>query len=291
MKRLVVLLTLLLVSSAAFAASGASYKISPEGLLPTAGTSEGTTYSVQHASGDVSGITSSAAYSSNAGFIASSVTYATSEAGVPRIENLLFDGRAIVADDYVNRDVTITATVTDDAGSIDTAASSVEIDSAVIAFDALNGNSTYDAVTAQLTYSPATPFANGTHTFTIVARNDAGNSSSGTITFTVNNNGIALVDGTVFNFPNPYDPGTGNTEIGYRLNKDANITVYLFNSLGQRVWKREYAAGSEGGHAGYNFILWDGKSDFGDMVGNGIYFIRVVAGGSIVGKGKLAVIK
>lgn len=284
-------MSILVISSAIFAARNANYIISPEGLLPIAGTSEGTTYSVRHASGDISGITSSAAYSSNAGFIASSVSYATSEAGVPRIENLLFDGRAIVADDFVNSDVTITATVTDDVENIDTAASSIEIDSAVFAFNALTGNSTYDAATAQLTYSPVTPFTNGIHTFRIIARNDSGNASSSTKTFTVNSNGVTIFGGTVFNYPNPYDPGTGNTEIGYRLNKDTAITVYLFDSLGQRIWKRDYASGAEGGHAGYNFVLWDGESDFGDTVGNGIYFIRVVAGGSVVGRGKIAVIK
>ena len=161
----------------------------------------------------------------------------------------------------------------------------------MIAFNALSGSCTYDAATAQLTFCPASPYVNGTHTLRIIARNDSGNASSSTITFTVNSNGVTLIGGSAFNYPNPYDPSTGNTEIGYRLSKDTKITIYLFNSVGQRIWKREYSSGSEGGHAGYNFVLWDGKSDFGETVGNGIYFLRIVSGGSVVGRGKIAVIK
>jgi hypothetical protein len=291
-KKLVVLLSLLLISSAAIAADGTDYTSSPEGLLEGGGTTSGSAYTIQHGIGDnVIGITSSSAYSSSIGFIASSVTYATSEAGVPTVSNLMFDGRAIVSGDHVNSDVIITATVSDSAGNLDTATSSIEIDSTTIVFDNLTGNSTYDAATAQLTYQPATPFANGTHTLKITGRNTSGNASSGTITFTVSSGGVTVINGAVLNYPNPFDPNNETTEISYRLNTDANITIYIFNSVGQRIWKREYISGSEGAHAGYNFIVWDGVSDFNQTVGNDIYFCRIVSNGKVIGRGKIAVIK
>jgi hypothetical protein len=292
MRKHFALLFVLILATAALAAVGTNYRSSPEGLLAAGGTATGSAYSTQNALGeDITGVTSSSSYSNAVGFIASSVTYATQEAGVPTITDLKFDGYAIVSGDYVNSDVTITALVSDAAASIDTATSSIEIDSDVYTFDNLPGDSTFEVATGLLTYKSVIPFPDGLHTLTITAFNSFQNGYSGTITFRVDSGGLQVINGAVYNYPNPYDPIQGSTEITYRLSADADITIYLFNSLGQRVWKNNFVAGAQGGHAGYNFVLWDGKSDAGEMVGNGIYFVRIVSNGKVIGRGKIAVIK
>ena len=290
-KKVILFLALLLLCGSAFAAIGADYRSSPEGLLMGAGTAEGSIYSTQHALGDnVIGTASGSAYSTDLGFMAVSVTYATREAGAAYISDLKFDGQPILYGDYVNADVTITAMVTNGASALDIAASSVEVDSAPYSFSALPGDSTYEASSGNLTYKRPSPFDDGTHTFEIIARNTLGNIATLSISFNVKSGETAVI-GTVLAYPNPFDPDQGSAEIAYRLTSDTKVTLYLFNGLGQLVLKKDFPAGTEGGKAGYNVFLWNGSSDFGEIVGNDIYFVRIVSNGKVIGKGKIAVIK
>lgn len=291
MKKVILFFSVLLLSSSAFAATGADYRSSPEGLLTGGGTAEGNTYSIQHALGDnVIGTASGSAYSTNLGFIAASVTYATREAGAPYISDLKFDGQPILSGDYVNANVTITATVTNGASALDIAASSVEVDSAPFPFSALPGDSTYEASSGSLTYKRLSSFDDGEHMFEIIARNTLGNIATLSISFNVKSGATAVI-GTVLAYPNPFDPNQGSAEIAYRLTSDTKVTLYLFNGVGQLVLKKDFPAGTEGGKAGYNVFSWNGSSDFGAIVGNDIYFVRIVSNGKVIGKGKIAVIK
>jgi hypothetical protein len=240
---------------------------------------------------DVTGITSSTAYDLKVGFIASSVTYASQEAGIPILSGLRFDGRQIVAGDYVNNDVTITAVVTDTASTIDTSTSTIEINSTVITFASLTGESSFNPATGLITYKPSPDFNDDTYSLRITAVNVLANSATGTSSFKVDGGAANVIGGAALPYPNPFNPDQGTVEIGYQLNADADVSIYIFNSVGQRVWKSEYTAGSNGGSAGYNFITWDGQSDFGSVVGNDIYFIRIISGGKVIGRGKIAVIR
>ncbi|MFC1496184.1 T9SS type A sorting domain-containing protein [Candidatus Margulisiibacteriota bacterium] len=262
--------------------AGISYKSSPETVI-SGGTSSWTAFGL-----NAIGTASNSAYSTQLGFFASSASYTTAEVGSPTITSLLFDGAAIQSGDYVNNDVAITANITDPDG-VDTATSSVEVDGTITAFSALSGNSSYTAASGILTYQPASNFTNGAHTFRIYARDTGGNFSATTISFNVaSSDGIV---GAVLNYPNPFNPNNGPTEIGYQLNRDTNIMIYIFNTLGQMVWKRNYPAGTSGGRAGYNTINWNGYSDFGHLCPNDIYLLRIVADGKVIGKCKIAVLK
>ena len=42
---------------------------------------------------------------------------------------------------------------------------------------------------------------------------------------------------------------------------------------------------------GYNQKSWDGRDDYGQIVSNGVYLVRIVADGKLVGKDKIWVIK
>ena len=66
---------------------------------------------------------------------------------------------------------------------------------------------------------------------------------------------------------------------------------YIFDIRGVLIKKTNYPSGSMGGKAGYDEVTWDGKDDFGSTVGNGIYPFRIVAGGRVLGRGKIAVLE
>ena len=292
MKKLGFIAIFALISSLAFASVGTSYRSNPEGTTSAGGTATGTIYITGNALGDNAiGTATGSTYTTNLGLIASSISYATREAGVPYINNLKFDGRSIHSGDYVSSDAVITALVTDTAVSINTAACSIEIDGISTFFSNLSGSSIYNPLTGVLTYKNPTPFSNGLHSLRIVAINIADVVTTLSLNFRVES-GEIKISGPVLNYPNPFSPnGTNQTIIAYNLNADAKITLYLVNSIGQIILKREFAAGADGGHAGYNTFNWDGRSDFNELVSNDIYLIRIVSDGKVIGKGKLAVLR
>jgi hypothetical protein len=103
--------------------------------------------------------------------------------------------------------------------------------------------------------------------------------------------GDAKVIGIPLNFPNPFNAGTETTTLSYYLSRDTNITLSIHDISGTLVAKKDFASGSSGARAGYNEYVWDGKSDSGDVVGNGLYVYLIIADGSVAAKGKLTVLK
>lgn len=73
------------------------------------------------------------------------------------------------------------------------------------------------------------------------------------------------------NYPNPFNP---TTVIRFELPVSNNVTVNIYNILGQRVKTLvdDYI------YSGSHIINWDGKNDFGVTVSSGIYFCRMEAG-------------
>ncbi|MFH1784085.1 MAG: DUF2341 domain-containing protein [bacterium] len=84
----------------------------------------------------------------------------------------------------------------------------------------------------------------------------------------------------LMNFPNPFEAGQESTTIVYVLNKDAKVTIYIYNIVGDLVKKLEYASGSTGGtgaSGGYtNRVTWDGRNGDGMIVANGGYIAQVI---------------
>ena len=68
------------------------------------------------------------------------------------------------------------------------------------------------------------------------------------------------------------------------------MTIYVYDVSGRVVLTRKYSSGAMGGHAGYNEFSWDGESDFGNFIGNGIYVCKITAGNSAIGTVKIPVI-
>ena len=70
------------------------------------------------------------------------------------------------------------------------------------------------------------------------------------------------------NFPNPF---SSSTEISYQINKQAGVTVTVYDILGREI--RRFAAGIQG--TGVHGMLWDGKNNAGEVVSRGIYFYQL----------------
>ena len=85
------------------------------------------------------------------------------------------------------------------------------------------------------------------------------------------------------NYPNPFN---SNTIIKYTLKVDCNVTLKIYNMLGQEVRTiiNEYQA------AGLKSALWDGKNNSGQNVSSGVYIYKITAGDFTANK-KLVILK
>ena len=105
---------------------------------------------------------------------------------------------------------------------------------------------------------------------------------------------VAVV-GDLFNYPNPFNSSThASTEIGYQLDQNADIDIYLFSASGEFLWRKHCVSGSSGGSGGpntYNKVAWNGQDFSGNVVGNGMYVYFLVNNGTVLKKGRMVVFK
>jgi hypothetical protein len=72
------------------------------------------------------------------------------------------------------------------------------------------------------------------------------------------------------NYPNPFNP---TTTLRFDLPEVSNITLTIFNMLGQKI--RTYDMQSAA--AGYHTLKWNATNDYGDPVGAGVYLYQLQA--------------
>jgi len=73
------------------------------------------------------------------------------------------------------------------------------------------------------------------------------------------------------NFPNPFNP---TTTLEYSIPKSGNVELAIYNITGQKV----RTLVSEKQDAAFYKVVWDGRNDFGESVGSGLYFYKLVSG-------------
>jgi hypothetical protein len=210
----------------------------------------------------------------------------------PVIANFKIDGKSVgeqVRDgDYINNDAVITATVTDADSDINQTSSVVGGDDNTVAFN--SDPDIYNAATGALNYTfSGTLLTDGDHTVKIAAVDTTGNATESAISVKVDST-LRAID--PFAFPNPYD-GRGNLKIAYRLTRDTTdaVTIWVFDSFNQLVYKRLVNVGGEGSLAGYNELEWNTVNNYGELLKNGIYFIRITEGNKKLARIKLAVLR
>jgi hypothetical protein len=100
----------------------------------------------------------------------------------------------------------------------------------------------------------------------------------------------------VTNYPNPFNPNRERTKIRYRLSKEADVVIRIYDITGSLIIELEGTGYAEGASIfdKYNDIEWDGRNGRGDVVINGIYPFEVRAtsdGNTVKGRWKIAVLK
>ncbi|HKL89152.1 MAG TPA: T9SS type A sorting domain-containing protein, partial [Salinibacter sp.] len=73
------------------------------------------------------------------------------------------------------------------------------------------------------------------------------------------------------NYPNPFGQ---ETTIGYTLAEKQDVTVEIYNVLGQRV---QTLVREEKQRAGLHQLQWAAENRYGEPVGSGVYFVRIRA--------------
>jgi len=91
-------------------------------------------------------------------------------------------------------------------------------------------------------------------------------------------------------YPSPFS-AIRNKEvtISYSLSDSSDIDIYILSSVGEVVKKISVQSGQEGGKAASNKVKWNGITDLGRALGNGIYLGTIIAKpqNKIIGKFKL----
>ena len=70
------------------------------------------------------------------------------------------------------------------------------------------------------------------------------------------------------NYPNPFNP---TTTLRFDLPEVSNLTLTIYNMLGQKVRTFNYQNTS----AGYHSVTWDATNDYGEQVGAGVYLYQL----------------
>ncbi|MFH1683872.1 MAG: FlgD immunoglobulin-like domain containing protein [Candidatus Margulisiibacteriota bacterium] len=177
-----------------------------------------------------------------------------------------------------------------------TATSSNSVQSGTVTVDSTQSNLTFTLSNSNYyaTHEVTTALSNGIHEITIVVTDNLNNIRTfEAYPLYVQSTQDVSIQGFPLNYPNPFDPGSQSTSIGYTLSKPANITLSIFDLAGNLIKKSSYSADQTGGKAGYNEVTWDGKADSRNYAGNGIYIYLIIADGKVIqnGKGKLTVFK
>lgn len=97
------------------------------------------------------------------------------------------------------------------------------------------------------------------------------------------------VSGKALVYPNPFRQEVG-AELGYKLTDNMDVDIHLYNMLGNLITKKRFHAGSAGGKIGYNRIKFNLETFDGYQLSAGVYFFVLIYEGSVLAKGKMAVI-
>jgi len=97
------------------------------------------------------------------------------------------------------------------------------------------------------------------------------------------------VIGKALCYPNPFRQTTGG-ELGYRLNKNTDIEIQVYDMLANMIIKKSFKKGSKGAQKGYNKLTINLDTFDGYSLSTGVYFYYIINEGKILSKGKMAVI-
>jgi hypothetical protein len=120
----------------------------------------------------------------------------------------------------------------------------------------------------------------GLHTLTVKAWDVYNNSSTAEIQFVVAGDDKLKID-RVLNYPNPF---VNYTEFWFNHNRPfepLEVQVQVFTVTGKVVWTQNQIVNTDGFLS--REIVWDGKDDFGDRIGKGVYVYKLTVKSTLTG--------
>ncbi|MFC1770614.1 hypothetical protein ACFLZV_01890 [Candidatus Margulisiibacteriota bacterium] len=99
----------------------------------------------------------------------------------------------------------------------------------------------------------------------------------------------AAVLGMPLFYPNPFRQTEGGT-IGYRLSKDLEIELHIYDMFANRIFKNIFPRGRMGGKKGYNKLKLNLETFDSHYLSAGVYFYLLVNKGKVLEKGKMAIV-
>ncbi|HEY5039183.1 MAG TPA: T9SS type A sorting domain-containing protein, partial [bacterium] len=99
--------------------------------------------------------------------------------------------------------------------------------------------------------------------------------------FPMNSNVLLILNPTVAdtygNYPNPFRAGTQSTTIEFYLPAASNVSIVLYDVLGERVLT---LLDNQSLGTGLQRVLWDGRNGMGTYVLNGVYYAQLNVNGA-----------
>ena len=196
--------------------------------------------------------------------------------------NLFMNDENFVSGGITNESPTLLAKLQDENG-INTASGIGHDITAIIDGDETNPivlNNYYQANVDDYTNGTVSyPFRDlepGLHTLTLKAWDVYNNSSTAEIQFTVFDKDEELVISNVLNYPNPF---ISYTEFWFNHNSDEplDVSVQIFTISGKlvRTLNGQTSGGNKAVSSLSKDIVWDGRDDFGDKIGKGVYVYKL----------------
>jgi hypothetical protein len=204
------------------------------------------------------------------------------EDNIGPVINLFMNDENFVSGGITNESPSLLAKLQDENG-INTASGIGHDITAIIDGDETNPivlNDYYQANVDDYTNGTVTyPFRDlepGLHTLTLKAWDVYNNSSTAEIQFTVFVKDEELVINNVLNYPNPF---VNYTEFWFNHNsvEPLDVSVQIFTVSGKlvRTLNGQTNGGSKSASSLSKDIVWDGRDDFGDKIGKGVYVYKL----------------
>lgn len=134
----------------------------------------------------------------------------------------------------------------------------------------VSGNISAGSTTVSYASITFTEESNSSNTFTTLT-DTAGNYQLDIVTAIKNEPIIPQSIELAQNYPNPF---SSETEIPYKLNKQSDVSIKIYNILGQEVKTFRIGTQVNGVHG----VRWDGTNNRGEKVSTGIYLYQLITG-------------
>jgi len=125
----------------------------------------------------------------------------------------------------------------------------------------------------------------GTKTVNVIRSDSV--ASDNTVTFEVTSTATGGA-GVTYNYPNPFDPLRGDiTNIVFTPGSAQNGTIQIYDMAARQINRIDWT-----NTGGTMTVQWDGKNNYNEIVGDGVYLYRIVdsGNGKLINKGKILVI-